>query len=124
MAKILIIDDERLIVEMLAFRLTKVGGYEVLQAFDGEEGLKVAKENFPDLVLVDIMMPKMDGCEFVRQMKSDPRMQSIPILILTASVSLDVVEKAIKFGAADYILKPFEPAKLMAKIASTLEGKK
>ena len=124
MAKILIIDDEKLIVEMLAFRLAKVGGYEVVQAFDGDEGMKKAAAEKPDLVLVDIMMPKMDGHQFIINMKKDPALSSIPIIVLTASVSLDLVAKALKSGAAGYILKPFDPNKLMEKVKEALEGRK
>ena len=123
MAKILIIDDEKLIVEMLAFRLSKVGGYEVIQAYDGDEGMIKAAEEKPDLVLVDIMMPRMDGHQFIINMKKDPALSSIPIIILTASVSLEIVSKALKSGAAGYIMKPFDPNKLMEKIKQTLEGR-
>jgi len=122
MAKVLIIDDEKLIVEMLAFRLSKVGGYQVVQAFDGDEGLKKAAEEKPDLVLVDIMMPRMDGYQFIINMKKDPALAAIPIIILTASVSLDLVNKALKAGVAGYIMKPFDPNKLMEKIKQVLAG--
>ena len=124
MAKILIIDDEKLIVEMLAFRLSKAGGYEVVQAFDGDEGLIKAAAEKPDLVLVDIMMPKMDGHQFIINMKKDPALSSIPIIIITASVSLEIVNQALKSGAAGYILKPFDPNKLMEKVKEALEGRK
>jgi len=118
--KILIIDDEPLIVEMLAFRLQKAAGYSVFSAGDGEEGLKQAKAQNPDLILVDIMMPRMDGYEFLKQVKKDPELARIPVIILTASISAEVVDQAKKAGAVDFILKPFNSAQLQQKIEKVI----
>lgn len=120
MAKILIVDDEREFVEMLSLRLSRVGGYEVLTAFDGQEGVDSAKKNLPDLILLDIMMPKLSGVEAIELLKKDPSTKSIPIIILTASVNPQTTDKFLSLGATDYVLKPFDPIDLMEKIKKGL----
>jgi len=120
MAKILIVDDEREFVDMLALRLEKSGGYEVVRGYDGEEGLKLAEEQMPDLVVLDIMMPKMDGNELIRRLKKNEKTQNIPIIVLTASTAPSTVDKFLALGAIDFIMKPFEPPELMDKIKQAL----
>jgi CheY-like chemotaxis protein len=114
MAKILVIDDEQAIIDMLTLRLERVGGYQVVSAGDGVSGLKAVKEHNPDLVLADVMMPNMDGIEFLTQLRKE--MATLPVIILTASVSADVGNRIKKAGATDYLIKPFDAKILMEKI--------
>ncbi|MFA6169387.1 MAG: response regulator [Candidatus Margulisiibacteriota bacterium] len=123
MAKILLVDDETEFVEMLAFRLAKAGGYEVESAYDGEEGLQKARAGHPDLIILDIWMPKKDGYQVIKELKSSEGTALIPVIILTASTLPQTLAKIKAAGAADYILKPFEPTVMMAKIKAALEKK-
>ncbi|MCI8804640.1 MAG: response regulator transcription factor [Clostridiales bacterium] len=114
--KILVVDDEESIVKIIEYNLKKEG-YEVLRALDGEEGYKLAVEGKPDLILLDIMMPKMDGyevCKKVRE-KSD-----VPIIMLTARA--EEVDKVVglELGADDYVTKPFGNRELMARVKAHL----
>ena len=120
MSKILIMDDEREFVDMLALRLTKTGGYDVIKAFDGEEGLKSVQDNNPDLILLDIMMPKLDGYEVINRLKADEATKNIPVIILSASTSPSTLKKFRKIGVIDFIIKPFEAPDLMEKIKKCL----
>ena len=107
MKKILIVDDEADIIEILQFVLES-NGYECITAFDGEEGLKLAREANPDLIILDVMMPKMNGYKISRLLKYDAKYKNIPILMLTAR-SQDT-DKALgeETGADEYITKPFQ----------------
>jgi CheY-like chemotaxis protein len=122
MAKILIIDDETEFVEMVAFRLAKAG-YEVDTAADGEAGLAKTRAARPDLILLDIWMPKKDGYQVIAELKADPATAAIPVIFLTASTLPQTLDKLKAAGAADYILKPFDPAVRMAKVKAALEKK-
>ncbi|MFA4844728.1 MAG: response regulator [Candidatus Margulisiibacteriota bacterium] len=123
MAKILLMDDEPEFVEMLSLRLRKTGGYEVITAFDGEEGLKAAQANRPDLIILDLMMPKMDGRKVIEELKKSDQTRGIPVIVLSASASPKTAEELLKLGGFDFIVKPFEPPTLMAKIKAALEKK-
>ncbi len=114
--KILIVDDEKNIVEILKFNLVKEG-FTTIEANDGEDGLKKALEQNPDLILLDIMLPKMDGFTVCRKIRQT---LSTPILMLTAKE--EEVEKilGLELGADDYITKPFSPRELMARIKAHL----
>jgi len=114
--KILIIDDEKTIVDILKYNLLK-DGYAVYEAYDGEEGIKKAKEYNPDLILLDVMLPKMDGFSVLRTLRQE---MSIPILMLTAKE--EEVDKVLglELGADDYITKPFSMRELMARIKANL----
>lgn len=114
--KVLIVDDEKAIVDILNHNL-KREGYETLEAFDGEEAVNLAKEGKPDLILLDVMLPKMDGfsvCKAIRQTSN------VPILMVTAKE--DVVDKIIglELGADDYITKPFSVREVMARVKANL----
>jgi DNA-binding response OmpR family regulator len=119
--KILLIDDETEFVEMVAFRLAKVGGYTVITAADGEEGLQKARADHPDLILLDIWMPKKDGYQVMHELHNSTETACIPVIFLTASAAPQTLENIKGAGGADYLLKPFEPAVLMAKIRAVLE---
>jgi len=122
-AKILIVDDETEFVEMVAFRLAKAGGYEVVSAADGEEGLLKARSEQPDLIILDIWMPKKDGYQVIKELKADPGTARIPVIFLTASSLPQTLDKIKAAGGADYVLKPFDPPVLMAKVKAVLEKK-
>ncbi|MBU0502271.1 MAG: response regulator [bacterium] len=118
--KILIIDDEPDMVEMISMRL-KAFNYETISAGNGEEGIKIANQQKPDLILLDLMMPVMDGYETCKQLKEDDKTKKIPIIILTAVGKADSVSRSMEIGAVDYISKPFEPKTLMEKIRKVLK---
>lgn len=122
MAKILLVDDETEFAEMVAFRLAKAG-YEVVTAADGEEGLEKARLAPPDLILLDIWMPKKDGYQVIKELKQVPETARIPVVFLTASTLPQTLQKMKEAGAADFILKPFDPPELMGKVKTILEQK-
>jgi len=116
---ILIVDDEEDILELMSFNLSKEG-YKVLTAQDGEQCLNLAKENLPDLIVLDLMLPGMDGLEVARVLKRDPQTGHIPIVMLTAkSEEIDIVT-GLELGADDYVTKPFSPRVLLARIRTVL----
>jgi DNA-binding response OmpR family regulator len=117
--KILVVDDETELLKALTIRL-KTSGYEVITAQDGQEGLEKAKSLNPDLIVLDILMPKMDGYEVCRLLKFDEKYKSIPIIMLTAKAQ--DIDKVMgkKVGADDYITKPFETQDLIDKIKKHL----
>lgn len=117
--KILIVDDEVQLVLMLKFRL-KTMGYEVLEAYNGEEGLRVARREKPDLILLDIMLPMKDGYEVCLELKNDPGYSDIPIVLFSAKTEEADIEKGEKVGADAYITKPFESTVLVDKIEELL----
>jgi len=116
---VLVADDEEDIKVVLRMFLEAVG-YEVITAFDGLDALEQIKSTKPDVVLMDIMMPVIDGIEVVRQMKATPGIRDIPVVMLTAAAQSDMVERAIQAGAADYIVKPFEPETVQRAIEKVL----
>ena len=114
--KILIVDDEKNIVDIIAFNLKKEG-YTVITAADGEEGVQKAMEENPDLILLDIMMPKMDGYEVCKKIREK---KNTPIIMLTARAEeLDKV-LGLELGADDYVTKPFGVRELMARVKANL----
>jgi len=122
MAKILIVDDEPYNVDYLEQELEDLN-YETSTAVNGQEALDKIKSESPDLVLLDIMMPIMDGFTVLQKVKEDPSIRHIPIIIISAMTDLDSVVKGIEYGAEDYLPKPFEPTLLQARIAASLEKK-
>jgi two-component system alkaline phosphatase synthesis response regulator PhoP len=119
--KVLVVDDEVYILHILDFSLN-AEGYEVITAEDGEQALAKAKSEQPDLVVLDVMMPKIDGYEACRKLKQDPKMKDVPVILLTAK-GRDIDRKlGLEVGADDYITKPFSPNKLIEKIGSFLGG--
>lgn len=121
MAKILVVDDERDVVELLKFLLEK-DGYSVVTAYNGREALTVTNENQPDLILLDVMMPEMDGYTVQTQLLDNPKTREIPIIILTAKGQLRDVF-AMSANVRAYIEKPFDPKTLRAKIQESLQPK-
>ncbi len=117
--KILIVDDEVYILHILDFSLG-AEGYEVITAADGEEALEKARTEKPDLVVLDVMMPKVDGFEACRRLKNDPETREMPVILLTAKGREVDRKMGIEVGADDYMVKPFSPSKLIQKIESFL----
>jgi two-component system cell cycle response regulator DivK len=119
MSTILIVEDNELNRDMLSRRLQR-RGYDVLLAVDGEDGLDVARANTPDLVLMDMSLPTVDGWETTRRMKSDKVLRHIPVIALTAHAMANDREKALAAGCDDYDTKPIELPRLLAKMEALL----
>lgn len=118
-SKILVIEDEKNIAKVVAYNLEREG-YRVAAAGDGAEGLKKAKEEAPDLVILDLMLPKVDGLEVCRQLKSDRRTAGIPVIMLTAKTQEADRVVGLEMGADDYVAKPFSPRELVARVKAVL----
>lgn len=117
--KILIIDDEEHIVELIRYNL-EASGYLTLEAYNGLDGLKLAQEEVPDLVLLDLMLPGMDGLEVCKRLRADDKLKNIPIIMLTAkSEEIDKI-LGLELGADDYITKPFSVRELNARVKALL----
>jgi two-component system, cell cycle response regulator DivK len=119
MAKILIVEDNEMNLDMLTRRLTK-RGYEIVAATDGLEGIQLANQEQPDLVLMDMSLPKMDGWEATKHLKTDTATSSIPVIALTAHAMVGDREKALEAGCDDYDTKPIDLARLLLKIGGLL----
>lgn len=117
--KIVLAEDEPQIARLIEFKLKKEG-YQVTWKENGEEALKAIKADKPDLILLDVMMPVMDGYEVLRRLKEDENLRSIPVVMLTARAQERDVVKGINSGAEDYITKPFHPAELLARVKRIL----
>ena len=118
--KILIVDDNPVNRRLLLGILAKEG-YELLEAVDGEEAVQVAVRELPDLILLDIMMPKKDGYEVCRELKSDSRFAAIPIIFLSAMAETKDKIKGLEMGGADYVTKPFDRGEVMARCRAQLK---
>jgi len=114
--KILIIEDEEIISNLLAKKLSQVG-YEVKTAFNGQEGLEILEQEKPDLVLIDIVMPKKDGFETISEVKGDPTLKDIPIIIISNSGQPVELDKAKEMGVNDWFIKTdFDPQEVIQKV--------
>lgn len=120
---ILIIEDEPDIIELLEYNLTREG-FETLSARDGETGLKQAQQSSPALVLLDLMLPNMDGLEVCRRIKASPETANIPIIMVTAKGEESDVVLGLGLGADDYVIKPFSPKEVVARVKSVLRRSK
>ncbi len=116
---ILVVDDEKDLLDLIEYNLKKEG-FQVLKAENGEQGIAVAKENKPDLVLLDIMMPKMDGLEAVEIMRKDDDLKRIPIIFLTARSDEKTEVEGLNKGGDDYITKPISTTKLISRIKAVM----
>ncbi len=119
MNKILLVEDNEMNRDMLTRRLIRKG-YDVITAVDGREGIASAAEHLPDLILMDINLPEMDGWQASRELKSQPSTKSIPIIALTAHATLDDRNKSLEAGCDDFDTKPVEFSRLLGKIESLL----
>jgi CheY-like chemotaxis protein len=118
--RILIVDDEDDIREVAQVSLELVGHFEVLTASNGREGLERARGEKPDAILLDVMMPDMDGPATLAQLQSDPATRDIPVVFLTAKTQTSERTRLEQLGAAGILTKPFDPLKLAGEVASTL----
>ena len=117
--KVLIADDEPLIVDAIAKAL-KMEGYDILRANNGQDALQVARSKKPDLILLDIKMPVMDGVSACKTVRSDPFLKSTPVIMITAMDSESNIVSALEAGADDYIIKPFRLDEIKKKITKLL----
>jgi DNA-binding response OmpR family regulator len=117
--RILVVDDEVDLVETVRFSF-ELEGYDVLVAYNGEEALNQARKENPDLILLDLMLPKLDGYKVCRLLKFDERYKHIPILMLTAKIQEKDKVTGMETGANEYITKPFEMDELMKKVKNYL----
>lgn len=123
MAKILVADDERDIRDLVSFTL-RFASHEVVTARDGEEALQMALQEKPDLVLLDVRMPRMTGYEACQRIKADPQTKETPVVFISAKGQDNEIETGLKAGAIAYILKPFAPNELTARVAEILADAK
>lgn len=119
-AKLLIVEDEPDVVEMLARTFTRAGGFHLLVASDGATGLRRTREEMPALVVLDLMLPKMQGLEVCKILKSDSLTRHIPILMLTAKAEEVDRIVGLEFGADDYVTKPFSPREVLLRVKAIL----
>lgn len=122
MAKILVADDEQDIRDLLTYTL-RFAGHDVVVASNGEEALQLAQRELPDLVLLDVRMPRMNGYEACRAIKNDPALQHIPVVFISAWGQESEVKQGLEAGAAGYVIKPFEPGRIIQKVAELVAKK-
>ena len=119
--KVLIVDDDAFLSGIYATKL-ELEGFQVVTARDGEEGLKTAGEENPDIILLDVLMPKLDGFETLKRLKQDEATKAIPVIMLTNLGQKEDIEQALEAGAQDYLIKAhFVPAEAVEKIKSVLK---
>src|SRR3954468_20962121 len=118
-ATILIIDDEKDLIELVRYNLEKEG-YDAIAAGDGQAGLEIAQRHKLDLIVLDLMMPGMDGLEVCRRLRADGRTSRIPVIMLTAKATEADRVVGLELGADDYITKPFSPRELVARVKAIL----
>jgi len=117
---ILIIEDDKFLRELIVQKLIKEG-FEISEAVDGEEGMKKVKEEKPDLILLDLILPGIDGFEVLARMKEDPVLAAIPVIILSNLGQKEDVERGLKLGAVDYLIKAhFTPGEIIEKVKTVL----
>lgn len=118
--KILVVDDEKDIVDILKYNLLQQKEFEVLSAYNGKDAIKIAQEEKPDLILLDIMMPELNGFDVCKKLKSLPQTADIPVIFLTAKENEIDEIIGLELGADDYIKKPLSPRKIIARVKSVL----
>ena len=121
MKTIVVVEDDRDLARLIQLKLSREG-FNIVNAYDGIEGLAEIRRVSPNLVILDIMMPKMNGFQVLKEMRADPVTKDIPVLILTALTQEEDVVKGFQYGADDYMVKPFRPSELLIR-ATNLVGK-
>ncbi len=122
MKKILFVEDEMALQKTFKDILNEEG-YEMLSAFDGEIGLRLSKEKKPDLILLDLILPKIDGFEFLEKLKADPETKDIPVIILTNLERTEDIERALELGATTYLVKAnYTLKEVVEKVKKALQG--
>jgi DNA-binding response OmpR family regulator len=118
---VLVADDEQDIIELVRFRLEH-DGYRVLTASDGEAALQLARDEHPDLCVLDVMMPKLSGLEVLAQLRADPTTAGTRVIMLTARGQDPDIDRGFELGAHDYVTKPFSPKELRRRVHAQLSG--
>ena len=121
--KILVVDDEQDLVKLVRFNLEK-DGYKVISAFNGEDALFLARKERPDLIVLDLMLPGIDGLEVCKKLKADTELVNIAVIMLTAKGEESDITLGLKIGADDYMTKPFSPKELVARVQAVLRRAK
>ena len=116
---VLVVDDDPVILRLLQVNF-ELEGIEVTTAVDGEEGLKLVQTDRPDLVISDIMMPKVNGLELLAALRSSPDTASLPVILLSAKAQVADVQRGLELGADDYVTKPFDPLELIDRLYKVL----
>ena len=119
MPKVLVVDDDPVIVQLLRVNF-EIEGFEVVSAGDGREGLERARVDRPDVILSDIMMPRVDGLELLTHLKHHPQTQALPVILLSAKAQNADVQHGLDLGADDYVTKPFDPLELIDRVNAVL----
>jgi two-component system response regulator MtrA len=118
-ARILVVDDDANLREIVVLKL-RLAGFDTRTACDGEAGLALAQQETPDLIVLDWMMPKMTGLEVSLALRADASTSDIPIIMLTAKAQIDDLRRGFEAGATDYMVKPFNPTELVARVTAML----
>lgn len=121
MATVLVIEDDRSILEN-TLEILEYEGFDVIGAGDGREGLAQVQRNSPDMIICDILMPKLDGYGVLRALRSDPMTQQIPLVFISAAPSEEVLAATTKMGASDYLVKPFRASDLLRVVNAILQS--
>ena len=121
MTKILIAEDDRDIRELIAISL-RYAGYEVVSAADGQQAVDLTIEEKPDLIMLDVRMPRLTGFQALEQIKDQPEFEDVPVVILSAKGQENEIQSGLDLGASQYILKPFAPDELIEKIGQIVES--
>ena len=119
--QVLVVDDDADILALVTTRLSRAG-YRVLSARDGAEGLKLALEHVPDVIVLDVTMPLMDGYEVTEELRKLEQTRNLPVLLLTARAAERDVERGVAAGATDYLTKPFSPQELATRVAALVNA--
>ncbi|MFN2506419.1 MAG: response regulator transcription factor [Acidimicrobiales bacterium] len=119
MPKVLVIDDDPVILELLRVNF-EIEGFDVVSAGDGREGLEKALSEQPDVILSDIMMPRLDGLQLLSELKRGPRTRNFPVILLSAKAQNAEVQQGLDLGADDYVTKPFDPLELIDRVNAVL----
>ena len=119
MQKILVVDDESYITKIVAYKL-RGAGFEVASARDGLEALEKVRADLPDLILLDVVMPRMDGFETLQVLKADPATRDIPVVFVTVKGKMEDRQRGLQLGAAEYLTKPFSPNDLLQCLQQVL----
>ncbi len=119
--KILIVEDEQFLLDLYDLKLNKAG-FEVIKALNGTQGISLAKIELPDLILLDILMPEIDGYEMLKNLKENPKTKKIPVIIFSNLSQKNEIEKGLKLGAKDFIIKTnVTPAEIVDKVKNYLK---
>jgi DNA-binding response OmpR family regulator len=119
--KVLVVEDDRFLRELITQKLSREG-YDVSEAVDGEDGVKKAEEKRPEIILMDLILPGIDGFEAITRIKANPELEDIPIIILSNLGQRDDVERGLKLGATDFLIKAhFTPGEIIEKIEKVLK---